>query len=150
MSLCIITIPTLLDTATSATHLRTQWARMYHYGHHILPGLAVSTSLLHSWVSFARASAGEPWAVFALASLTTVSIAPFTWVSMGATNRELFRLGEGGAKEPLKLEMGTVRELVVRWTWLHFVRGLLPAAGVGMAAVGTFYVEACDGVVCER
>ncbi|KAF2464731.1 DUF1772-domain-containing protein [Lindgomyces ingoldianus] len=134
MSLCFITVPTILDTATEATHLQKQWARMYHYGHYILPTMAVGTGLLHGYTSLSKSRAQLPWRLFALAGVTVVSIAPFTWIFMLTTNNELFRLGA----QPLVPEMSRVRGLVVKWTWLHFARSLLTLTGTIMAAMGTF------------
>lgn len=132
MSLCFVAVPAILDTATEATHLRAQWARMYHYGHHILPAIAVGTCLLHSCVSFEKGRAGTPWGLSMLAGITTVSIAPFTWVFMLATNDELARLGE----KPLgAADMLRVRKLVVKWTWLHLTRSFLPLVGAVMATI---------------
>lgn len=138
MSLCFVAVPVLLDTATEAAQLLPQWSRMYHYGHQIMPTIAVSTLLLHGYTSFRKHGSNKPWAVFALAGVITVSIAPFTWIFMEPTNNELFRLEAVSKMEPQGLEISGVKELVVKWTWLHFTRSLLPLAGTIMATLGTF------------
>jgi hypothetical protein len=134
MSLSFVAVPTILDTATEAKHLQSQWARMYHYGHHILPAMAVGTGALHGYTSFSKARSNLPWGLFALAGATTVSIAPFTWAFMLATNNKLFELGA----KSREVELVQVRELVTKWNWLHFGRSLLPLIGTIMAVVGTF------------
>ncbi|KUJ11675.1 DUF1772-domain-containing protein [Mollisia scopiformis] len=133
MSLCFIAVPVLLDTATEASQLLPQWARMYYYGHQIMPTIAVGTLLLYCYISFRNK---RSWRLFALAGVTTVSIAPFTWIFMVSTNDELFRL-EASSKV-MDVEIEQVKGLVVRWTWLHFMRSLLPLAGAVMGALGIF------------
>lgn len=127
MSVCFVAVPAILDTAAETAHLRAQWARLYHYGHYILPGIAVGTCLLHLYT--AAVGTGRS-GLMASAGMVTVGIAPFTWTFMAATNAELFRLG----KKALRSEdMSRVRKLVVRWTWLHFMRSLLPLVGAVIA-----------------
>lgn len=75
----------------------------------------------------------------------TLIMVPFTWVCMTATNNVLFGLqreswnlnqnqtdGVAGGEVTATLE--GVRELVVRWGWMHLVRSLFPlvAAVVGL------------------
>ncbi|KAF8852510.1 DUF1772-domain-containing protein [Acephala macrosclerotiorum] len=131
MSCCFIAVPVLLDTATDAKQLLPQWARMYHYGHQIMPAMAASTFLLYGYTSLKQGRAQRPWRLLTLAGVTTMSIAPFTWMFMLPTNNELFRLG----KQPLGVEIEGVKRLVMRWTWLHFMRSLLPLAGTFMGAL---------------
>jgi hypothetical protein len=135
MSICFMTVPVLLDTATYAAHLQKQWERLFHYGHIIMPSIAVGTGLINSYIALNKARDRRPWRIFALAAITTVSIAPFTWIFMTPTNNELFRLGT----QPQAIEMPQLKELLARWTWLHFVRSLFPLAGTIMSTVGTFY-----------
>jgi hypothetical protein len=134
MSLCLVAVPVLLDTATETTQLFVQWARMYHYGHQIMPAIAISTLLLYLYTCSRKRAARRPWRLLALAGAATISIVPFTWIFMVPTNNELFRLLEASKTEPLVLGISEARKLVVRWTWLHFTRSLLPLAG---AAIGT-------------
>lgn len=127
MSVCFVAVPAILDTAAETAHLRTQWARLYHYGHYVLPGIAVGTCLLHMYTAAIGTGGGR---LLTLAGVITVGIAPFTWTFMAATNAELFRLEQ---KRLGREDMSRVRKLVVRWTWLHFVRSLLPMVGAVMA-----------------
>jgi Domain of unknown function (DUF1772) len=138
MSLSLMTVPVLLDTTTQAPQLFHQWVRMYHYGHQVLPTLAVGTFLLYSYTSVKKRSAKISWRVFALAGVTTLSILPFTWIFVVPTNNELFRLERVSKVEPLVKEIIEAKELVVRWSWLHFTRSLLPLLGVVLGTVGTF------------
>jgi len=75
--------------------------------------------------------------LFALAGVTTASIIPFAWIFMMPTNNELFRLEAASKAEPLVLEISGAKELVVKWTWLHFTRSLLPLAGAILGTLGT-------------
>ena len=133
MSICFVSVPVILDTVSGGAHLQSQWARLYHYGHYIMPAMAVGTGIVNGVIARSNARAHIPWRLFAMAGMMTVSIAPFTWIFMVKTNNELFRLGA----QPARPEVSRVRELVVRWTWLHFVRSLLPLVGTMMATMGT-------------
>lgn len=138
MSLCLIAVPVFLDTTTEAAQLFAQWARMYHYGHRIMPAMAVGTSLLYGYTCIRKRGAHKPWGLVALAGLTTVSIAPFTWIFMVSTNNELFRLESASKAEPLVWGISGAKELVVKWTWLHFTRSLLPLVGAILGILGIF------------
>jgi hypothetical protein len=138
MSLCLVAVPVFLDTTTEAAQLFVQWARMYHYGHRVLPAMAICTLLLYGYTCTKKRGAKRPWGLFALAGATTVSIIPFTWIFMVPTNNELFRLEAASKAEPLVLEISGAKELVVKWTWLHFTRSLLPLGGAILGTLGTF------------
>ncbi|KAJ3493729.1 hypothetical protein NLG97_g4546 [Lecanicillium saksenae] len=135
MSLCFVPVPVMLDTATDAKHLAKQWTRLFYRGHRIFPAMALTTGLIHCYTA---ATTGR-W-VFALAGAATVSIAPYTWSLMAATNRQLFQLAEESS-QPSRLSaadrLATVKDLVVKWAWLHLVRSLLPLAGTMIAACAT-------------
>ena len=138
MSLSLMAIPVLLDTTTQAPQLFHQWVRMYHYGHQVLPTMAIGTFLLYSYTSAKKRSAKKSWGLFAVAGVTTISILPFTWIFMVPTNNELFRLEGMSKTEPLVRGILEAKELVVKWSWLHSIRSLLPLAGAIMGTMGTF------------
>lgn len=133
MSLCFVAVPGLLQ-GSDAKQLLAQWARMYHNGHLIMPAMAVGTGLLYVYTSLDKYQARLPWQLSAIAALTTVCIAPFTWIFMTATNTELFRLGA----QPAGVDIARARALVKTWSSLHFVRSLLPLAGMIMGLSGVF------------
>ncbi|KAL8792404.1 MAG: hypothetical protein Q9195_005018 [Heterodermia aff. obscurata] len=145
MSLSLMAIPVLLDTTTHAPQLFHQWARMYHYGHQVLPAMAIGTFLLHSYTSVQKRKARKSWAIFTLAGVTTMSMLPFTWIFMVPTNNELFRLREVSQTEPAVRGIVEAKELVVKWSWLHITRTLLPLAGAIIGAVGAFGEEGDKG-----
>ncbi|KAF2133651.1 hypothetical protein P153DRAFT_250358, partial [Dothidotthia symphoricarpi CBS 119687] len=135
MSLSLMAVPVMLDTTTEAPQLFLQWTRMYHYGHQVLPTLAICTFLLYSYVSFNRYNVGNPksWFVYALAGAVTLSLIPFTWIFMVPTNDELFRL-EALTRTGARTGNGTLtvmqaKGLVIKWSWLHFTRSCLPLVG---------------------
>lgn len=138
MSLSLMAIPVFLDTTTQAPQLFHQWVRMYHYGHQVLPTMAVGTFFLYSYIAAKKHRAKRPWAVFALAGVTTLSMVPFTWLFMVPTNNELFRLEGLSKAEPLVKGIVEAKELVVKWSWLHIARSLLPLAGAVMGTAETF------------
>lgn len=140
-SLSIVSVPVLLETATDSPQLLRQWSRMYHYGHLIMPSLAVGTLLLHACTALQLRALGKAWGVFACAGAVTIAIAPFTWTVMEGTNGELFeRLERAGAssKENAAADLQEVKGLVKHWSWLHLMRSMLPLAGTALAVVGTF------------
>lgn len=138
VSLSLVAVPVFLDTTTEAAQLFFQWTRMYHYGHQVLPVMAVCTLHLYGYTCTKKWGTKRPWGLFALAGVTTVSIIPFTWIFMVPTNNELFRLEAASKAEPLVLEISGAKELMVKWTWLHFTRSLLPLAGAILDTLGTF------------
>jgi Domain of unknown function (DUF1772) len=133
-SLSLMAVPVCLDTTTHAPQLFHQWARMYHYGHQVLPTMAVGTFLLYSYVSLKKRAGKKSWGTFALAGLTTLSMVPFTWIFMVQTNNELFRLREVSKTDPLVMGVSEAKDLVVTWSWLHLTRSLMPLTG---AIIGT-------------
>jgi hypothetical protein len=59
MSLGFVGVPALLDTTTDASQLLRQSSRMLHYGHLIMLGIAVGTSMLHATMSLQQHAAGK-------------------------------------------------------------------------------------------
>ncbi|KAF2196413.1 DUF1772-domain-containing protein [Delitschia confertaspora ATCC 74209] len=130
--LSLIAVPVLLDTNTSATHLATQWARMYHYGHTTMPAMAIATMLLYGYAARSAKKAGNvKWRRFLTAGATTLVMIPFTWFVMAPTNNKLSGMAVQGGR------LDVVRGLVEGWKWLHYARSVFPLAGalVGLTAV---------------
>jgi hypothetical protein len=148
MSLAVMAIPVFLDTATGSPQLFHQWARMYHYGHQVLPGMAIGTFLLYTYAGFRKRRAGKInlWRVLMLAGLVTVSIIPFTLLIMKPTNDELFRL-ESVTRVPQTgentgvgvMDIKEARGLVVNWALMHFTRSTFPLIGAIIGTIGTFW-----------
>lgn len=130
-SLSLIAIPVMLDTANEAPLLYQQWARTYHYGHQVLPGMAVATLLLYGYTAVRSKST-----IYAVAGAVTVAMVPFTWIVMVPTNDELFAREAGSWDEGVVMELGEAQGLLRRWAWMHLVRSLFPLVGavVGLGA----------------
>lgn len=137
MGLSLMAVPVLLETTTEPSQLFHQWVRMYHYGHQVLPTMAVATCLLYGYTAIRKRAAGRRWSVFAVAGMTTVIMLPFTWIVMAPTNNTLFRLEVESKAAPVA-NWGQAQELVTKWSWLHFVRSLFPLAGAILGLTGTF------------
>lgn len=135
-SLNLITVPLLLDLSTDAATLVSQWRRMYHYGHQTMPVLALGTFSLHVLACLGQYRAARKWRIFFIAAMTTIMMLPFTWFCMASTNNELFRLEEAGKASQLVMETSAAKELVTRWSWLHFARCLFPMTGVILGSTG--------------
>ncbi|KAB8067110.1 hypothetical protein BDV29DRAFT_196689 [Aspergillus leporis] len=136
MSLSLMAVPVLLDTTMEAAQLYHQWTRMYHYGHQVLPTMAVTTFLLYGYTAVKRRRAGRPWGIFVLAGLTTLSMLPFTWLVMVPTNNELFRREKLGLSDVSILEIDDAKALVVKWSRMHLARCLMPLAGAIVGMIG--------------
>ena len=142
MSLSLIAVPVFLDTTTEAAHLVYHWARTYHYGHLVLPTMAVGTAGLYAYAAARRRAAKRSWAGVLAAGLTTVAMVPFTWIFMVPTNDKLFgleiafRAAQSAAAPAASL--GEVRELIVKWSWLHVTRSVFPLAGAVLGLLVTF------------
>ncbi|KAJ5655729.1 hypothetical protein N7507_007679 [Penicillium longicatenatum] len=131
LCLSAISVPVFLDTNTDSGHLVRQWARTYHYGHIILPALCIATCGLYAYIGLnKRAVRGKGWRTCAAAGVATIAMVPFTWLIMTPTNNTLFQLEAASvsASEP-PADLNAVRELVVRWSWLHATRSLFPLVG---------------------
>jgi hypothetical protein len=143
LSLSLISVPVLLDTTTQAPQLFHQWVRMYHYGHQVLPTMAVGTSLLYAYTAStikkrqSKSDDSSKWHVLALAALATVSMVPFTWLVMVPTNNELFRLQRESVVNADVMGFEEARGLVVSWSWMHLTRSLLPLVGAVLGASAT-------------
>ncbi|KAK3328625.1 hypothetical protein B0T19DRAFT_425046 [Cercophora scortea] len=142
LSISAQTVPVLLETTTNAPQLFRQWTGLYFYGSRIMPTMALGTAVLYGFAASARRHAGSEgspsWTTFALAAASTLSIVPFTFLFMAPTNNELFRL-EAATRvaEPLvKTTVAEAKALLVKWSWLHFVRSLLPLAGAVLGVFG--------------
>ncbi|KAF3762999.1 DUF1772-domain-containing protein [Cryphonectria parasitica EP155] len=138
-SLCLITVPVLLDTDSDGPHLVSQWARMYHYGHLVMPSISVATCVLYGFITASRRSARKSWRVPALAGAITVVMVPFTWVVMAPTNDRLFNLQSLSQVDPVTVDIAEVRDLVTSWWWLHGARCIFPLVGAVVGAVGLFW-----------
>lgn len=148
MSLSVMAVPVLLDTTTNSPQLFHQWTRMYHYGHQVLPGMAIGTFMLHTYACFRKRRAEKPktWRLPLLAGLVTVSIIPFTLLIMKPTNDKLFHLesvtrtvrtGEDTGVNVMGIT--EAKGLVVNWALMHFTRSTFPLIGAIIGAVGIFW-----------
>ncbi|KAI0434446.1 DUF1772-domain-containing protein [Xylaria sp. FL1042] len=135
MSLSTIAVPVMVDTADSAPLLFRQWARMYHYGHQVLPSMGIATLVLYIYAATKRYGMEKPWGMLALAGITTACMVPFTWIAMVPGNDNLFRLEEASRTMPMVMDIDEAKGLVVAWAWLHFSRALFPLTGTIMGAV---------------
>lgn len=84
----------------------------------------------------------SPFALYAAATLCVPCIVPYTVLYMEpVVNRKLLELGtkaEKGAKaEDLRADEEDVRERLMRWKGMNFVRAALVGAGALLAAIAT-------------
>ncbi|KAK2594650.1 hypothetical protein QQS21_007626 [Conoideocrella luteorostrata] len=126
MSISAFFVPVCLDTNTDAGQMLRQWARLYHYGHIYLPGLCITTCGLYFYAASSKINeASNQWQKYTFAAVLTAAMIPFTWLIMTPTNENLFEL-EASRSVP---DLSHVRNLVVKWAWLHVTRSLFPLVG---------------------
>lgn len=119
-------MPVLLDTSSPSSLLQ-QWKSIYLRGRAQGPAIATVSGLLYACTAYARSQAGEDGRLQGAAGLATVAVAPYTLVFMNRVNQTLMR---AAAADPTKgAKDKEVRDLVVRWTRLNLMRGLLPLLG---------------------
>lgn len=136
MSLSLMAVPVFLETTSKSSQLFYQWTRMYHYGHQVLPGMAITTLILYGYVAFTRRATRRPWTIYALAGAITISMLPFTWIFMVPTNNTLFRLEEENRAISIN-PIDEAQDLVSYWSWLHLLRSLFPLFGAALGLTAT-------------
>jgi hypothetical protein len=82
----------------------------------------------YAYVAYTQSRRGEDWKLPTAAAATTVAIVPFTVLFMGKTNARLL----AGAAEAISMSVNEVEMLLVSWTRLNAVRGMLPLVGGGL------------------
>lgn len=126
MSLSAFVIPVFLDTNGDPGHTLRQLVWLYHYGHIYLAAFCIATCGLYGFSAVSsKAADRKQWTRYALAAVSTFCMVPFTWLILKPKNNKIFRL-EGSESVA---EVGFVRDLVVRWAWLHVVRSMSPLLG---------------------
>lgn len=132
VGISLVTVPVLVDINSDAAHLLSQWARMYGYGIQLMPAGAMTTTLLYGYLIFSKRRLSQPWHLYAVAALATISIVPYTRFVMLSTNNILFELDD----QNFGVDLMHVQELVEKWRQLHIGRSMLPMVGavVGMIA----------------
>jgi hypothetical protein len=143
LSICLLSIPILLDTNTNANHLIVQWVRLYHYGHLLLPSLSVATCSTYLYTAISKRtspklSSSKSWVAYLGAGAATVAIIPFTLAVMVPTNDKLFQLNENieVAEGQAVATLESVQMLVRTWAKMHFARSLFPLFGAIIGAYG--------------
>lgn len=136
MALSLMAIPLFLDTNTQSAHMLTQWVRLYHYGHLLLPSMSIGTFLLYGYTVIGKRASGQPWLIYAVAGAVTVAMIPFTLIVMVPTNNTLFRLEDEIKTKATITTLNEVQVLVTRWGRMHFVRSLFPLIGAVLGFSG--------------
>ena len=140
ISLSIVAIPVFLDTDTDSAQLVRHWAHLYRYGGLYMPALSVTATGLYAYAALRnRASDRKQWILYAAAGATTIAMVPFTLLMMAPVNNTLLRLEASASASVATVSvvgLGSVKELVVRWAWLHAIRSVFPLIGGILGLVG--------------
>jgi hypothetical protein len=143
LSICLLSIPILLDTNTNVNHLIVQWVRLYHYGHLLLPSLSVATCSTYLYTAISKRTSPKlsystSRVAYFVAGSATVAIIPFTLAVMVPTNNKLFSLNEDVevADGQAVAMLESVQILVRTWARMHFARSLFPLFGAIIGAYG--------------
>lgn len=125
MGISAVTVPAILDTSTISSDLLRQWARIYYYGHIIMPTIGVSVTSIYAFVALRKDFLKRgPFSIYGMAGATTITMVSFTWFVMAPTNNKLFQL-----LDTSKVELDVVQNLIVKWACLHVIRSLFPLVG---------------------
>ncbi|KAK4981172.1 hypothetical protein LTR28_002469 [Elasticomyces elasticus] len=127
MSLFLLTIPMMNETAPSTEILLLQWKRVFQRGHVRGPALSVVTGVTYAYVVYAKSLHGQDWRGFALAGITTVSMIPYTWVAMADTNNKLWAAATGEPKASFGIT--EAKRLTTKWSRLNVARAMFPMVG---------------------
>ncbi|KAL4749655.1 hypothetical protein BDW72DRAFT_204626 [Aspergillus terricola var. indicus] len=133
MTITLLSIPVWLDTITQPTYLLSQWIRMFHYGHRGHPSMAVLTLALYTLCAWQRRSEGKRWRTLLTAGIVTILMSAFTLLFMIPTNTILFEYASASGGIEV-VELKEVRQLVLKWGWMHLTRSFFPLIGavIGM------------------
>ncbi|KAI1002887.1 hypothetical protein K3495_g5315 [Podosphaera aphanis] len=112
--------------------LLAQWRQMYRSGSYTAPPTAAVTCGALSYVSYYFRFSPE-WRLWALSSVLSISIVPFTFLVVFPTNKVLEtwqdRNGEG-------VDRREVDKQITRWTYKHTARSCLSVFGGLIALFG--------------
>ena len=122
---------------------------MYNIGKTTSPPLAIASALCHGYLAY-HFQASEPavdrmvspFLLYASAATCVLSIVPFTLLYIDpAVNNKLLRLGgqveNGSRPKELELEEAWLRQSLVRWRKLNFMRSAAVICGALFAAAAT-------------
>ncbi|KAL4738467.1 hypothetical protein BDV11DRAFT_205932 [Aspergillus similis] len=128
MTITVLSIPVWLDTITQPASLLSQWNRTYHYGHLGHPFMALLTLTLYTLCAWQRRSEGRNWRALLTAGIVTILVPAFTLVFMSPTNTILFEYTSASGGMGV-VELKEVRQLVLKWGWMHLTRSFFPLIG---------------------
>ncbi|KAI8623045.1 hypothetical protein F5Y19DRAFT_460081 [Xylariaceae sp. FL1651] len=142
MNIAILDVPVLLDATNphSSATILSHWCKLYDRGSRLYPSISVTVCSLYLYAMLrsnnisSRSSRGF---YFLVAAVTTLTMIPYTLLVMMPTNNMLFQARNftfSGAETPWE----EVRELVIHWQQLHFLRSLFPLAGSVIGMLGAF------------
>ncbi|KAF7535993.1 hypothetical protein G7054_g4898 [Neopestalotiopsis clavispora] len=104
----LISIPALIDTIVSGTlphHVAPQlWRVIFERGKATMPIAAATAAACYGTLARSRYASQRPWIPFALSSVTTIAIVPFTVIAMSGTNGSLIQLSAGQNVRDLSVE----------------------------------------------
>ncbi|RAH73277.1 DUF1772 domain-containing protein [Aspergillus aculeatinus CBS 121060] len=144
-ALSLISVPALAETQreTSAPQglIVKLWRKVYDKGKAQNPPVAAATATAFLYLAWSVRAGGPLFrhsqysltGLYTTAAILTLSIVPYTIVTMRPTNNALIRL----AQTPEDLTSAGVKEsstLLNRWVFLNGIRSLLPLVG-GMLGV---------------
>jgi hypothetical protein len=120
----MLAIPVALETSKSNTALLEHWRTIYLNGHIKGPTIAMVVGIAMAVISGVKYQDGADAITSAVAAMATAGIIPYTWIVMNRVNGILHSLTAGA-------DSGVIdaRKLVVTWSRVNAVRGVLPLVG---------------------
>lgn len=135
------------------SHVARQWQYCYDLGKKVYPSIAISSSLMYSYVSYTLSKTSAPGSraskLFAAAAGLNVLIVPFTVLLMVPVNNAIKKFTTGDHDLPAGADPSTeeykqsakaerkLADLLEQWSLLNTIRGLFPLAGAGLGAAVT-------------
>ncbi|KAI4229350.1 MAG: hypothetical protein L6R40_008062 [Gallowayella cf. fulva] len=141
-------VPSMSQAPT--TLLVREWKTTYGRGVAASPALAIVSTFSFAYLSYSLSFTlnHHKAEIFALAAIATGSIVPYTLIFMKGVNGKLYKkvkdskhLDRSEEIDESKDKKGErSRDLLDRWAFLNFVRGLLPFAGASLGIYASFYM----------
>jgi hypothetical protein len=116
-----------------------QWQVIYDLGKLVSPPVSATSALLWGYSAWSARDNEDSleWKLYAMAGLATFSVLAWTVGVMMPTNLDLIRRAKIAKEVTETVVFGRESvEILARWSWMNYVRGVLPMAGawVGLYA----------------
>ena len=116
-----------------------QWQVIYDLGKFISPPVSAASALLWGYSAWSAKDNEDPleWKLYAVAGLATFSVLAWTLAFIRPTNNELMRRAKVAKEVTETAVFGRESiEILARWSWMNYVRAVLPMVGAWVGIYG--------------